>query len=422
MCRERPYLNGDSAGDQPAAWFRMMRTDSNASRTGSDRIPIDGHAQAAEPALEKGTPAGATKAMRAAQYLLAYSVPLLVAATLGRGDWSVWIPVLYGFLFVPALELLVGPAAGNLGAEAEDEARRSRLYSLILWSFVPIQYGLIYYFGWLISQGVPHGFVLIGMVLSMTLSNGGIGITIAHELVHRRRRWERWLGESLLASVLYMHFSIEHVRGHHAQVATAHDPATARRGQSVYHFWWPSVWGQLRSAWNLETVRLGKLKRSVWSPHNKLLWFAGWQLALCLAIALRFGPIFLSIFVLTSILSFSLLEVVNYIEHYGLQRERRSDGSYQRVTTAHSWNSNAIISRCLLFELTRHSDHHAVASRPYQILRTHSDAPQLPTGYSGMILLALIPPLWFRCMDPRLPPQPSSGVKAGPVATPAEGS
>jgi alkane 1-monooxygenase len=355
--------------------------------------------------------------MRAAQYLLAYSVPLLVAATLGRGDWQVWIPVVYGFLIIPALELLVGPATSNLGAAAEDRARRSRLYSVILWSFVPIQYGLIFYFGWLVSRGLPHWSITLGMVLSMTLSNGGIGITIAHELVHRHRRWERWLGESLLASVLYMHFAIEHVRGHHAQVATLHDPATARRGESVYRFWWPSVSGQVRSAWNLETVRLRKLGHSVWGPHNQMLWFAGWQFALCLTLSLLFGPVFLGIFVVTAILSFSLLEVVNYIEHYGLQRQQRSDGSYQRVTAAHSWNSNAIISRCLLFELTRHSDHHAVASRPYQILRTHPDAPQLPTGYSGMILLALIPPLWFRCMDPRLPPQSPAGDAAGP-ATP----
>lgn len=353
--------------------------------------------------------------MRAAQYLLAYSVPILVAATLGRGDWSVWIPVIYGFLLVPAMELVVGPSASNLDAEAEDRARRSRLYSLILWGFVPVQFGLIFYFGWLISRGLPHPMVLLGMVLSMTLSNGGIGITIAHELIHRSRRWERWLGESLLASVLYMHFSIEHVRGHHSQVATIHDPATARRGQSLYQFWWPSVWGQLRSAWKLETNRLRKLKRPVWGPHNQMLWYAGWQLALCLVLALLFGPMFLAIFIVTSALSFSLLEAVNYIEHYGLQRQRRSDGSYQRVTAAHSWNSNAIISRCLLLELTRHSDHHAVASRPYQILRTHADAPQLPTGYSGMILLALVPPLWFRCMDRRLPPELPLGVNAGAI-------
>jgi alkane 1-monooxygenase len=237
-------------------------------------------------------------------------------------------------------------------------------------------------------------------MLSVALSNGGIGITIAHELVHRSNKSEQWLGRILLLSVLYMHFAIEHVRGHHATVATEEDPASARKGQSFYAFLFPSIVGQYLSAWHLEAERLKKLKKSVFSLSNEMIQFTICELLMILLMYLWFGATVAGIFVIVSFLSFSLLEAVNYLEHYGLERHKKDNGRYEKVTHHHSWNSDHILSRMFLFELTRHSDHHAVASRKYQILRTFDDSPQLPTGYPGMILLALFPPIWFHVMDP----------------------
>jgi alkane 1-monooxygenase len=348
--------------------------------------------------------------MAAWRYLIAYTIPLLVFWSMNMGGLFTWLPVLYVFMAIPIADYLVGRDTGNLDGEAEVRAKNSILYTVILWLFIPVQFGLIFWFGHLYSVGHLHGIAVVGAVLSIALNNGGIGITIAHELVHRSSKFEQILGRILLMSVMYMHFAIEHVRGHHATVATEEDPATAQKGQSFYAYLFPSIYGQMVSAWHLEIERLRKIKVAKFSLHNEMLVFFLTQLLLCVTIQYLFGWTFLGLFILTAFLSFSLLEVVNYLEHYGLERDIKSNGRYEKVSHHHSWNSDHVLSRMFLFELTRHSDHHAVASRKYQVLRTHDDAPQLPTGYPGMILIALIPPLWFRIMNP-LVEQAKSGTK-----------
>jgi alkane 1-monooxygenase len=334
------------------------------------------------------------------RYLIAYTIPLLVYITISMGSWFTWLPVLYVFLVIPLADYLVGRDTSNLTAEAESRAKASNVYTIILWLFIPVQFGLIFWLGYHVSTGLLSGWALAGAMISVALSNGGIGITIAHELVHRSSKSEQWLGRILLLSVLYMHFAIEHVRGHHATVATDEDPASARKGQSFYAFLFPSIVGQYISAWHLEAERLRKLKKSVFSLSNEMIQFTICELLLVILMFIWFGSTFAVLFMVVSFLSFSLLEAVNYLEHYGLARQKQSNGRYEKVTHHHSWNSDHILSRMFLFELTRHSDHHAVASRKYQILRTFDDSPQLPTGYPGMILLALVPPVWFRVMDP----------------------
>lgn len=338
--------------------------------------------------------------MAAWRYLMAYTIPLLVFWTMNLGGLYTWIPVFYVFLAIPIADYLIGKDTGNLSGEDEIRAKNSILYTIILWLFIPIQFGLIFWFGYLFNVGHLDGFAAAGAIISIALNNGGIGITIAHELVHRSSKYEQLLGRILLMSVMYMHFAIEHVRGHHSTVATEDDPATAHKGESFYAYLLPSVYGQFVSAWHLETERLRKLKISTFSWQNEMILFLISQLLFCLFIQMVFGWTFLGLFLLTAFLSFSLLEVVNYLEHYGLERQKKSNGRYEKVSHHHSWNSDHILSRMFLFELTRHSDHHAVASRKYQVLRTHDDAPQLPSGYPGMILIALFPPLWFRIMDP----------------------
>ena len=338
--------------------------------------------------------------MPAWRYLSAYSIPGFALLGVLYGGLFSWLTVVVVFVFIPLAELLVGRNPENMDEEAEAKAKNSLLYSFVLWFFVPIPFLLTLAFGYRFNEGAYQTYESIGNVLSIALSSGGIGITIAHELVHRKSVFEQYLGRLILLSVFYMHFAIEHVRGHHALVATNEDPATARRGQSYYGFWLTSVWGQWISAWKLEAKRLNKLGHSTIHYKNEMIHFTLLQAAYLIVLGWLFGWMFTAMALAMGIAAFSLLEGVNYIEHYGLEREVLGNGRYEKVGDHHSWNSDHVISRMLLFELTRHSDHHAVASRHYQILRSLEESPQLPTGYPGMILLALVPPLWFRVMDP----------------------
>lgn len=335
-------------------------------------------------------------------YLASFLIPLCAAVGLWLGGPFAWLTPVVVFVLVPALDAWIGRDDRNLNPVAEARAKSKRLYTWILFAYLPISIGLMLALGHRITQADASWMAQAGWILSVALSTGGIGITVAHELVHRRSAAEQWVGKGILMTVLYMHFAIEHVRGHHALVATEEDPATARKGESVYGFLFPSIVGQLISAWHLEVRRMAKMSRGTWDIRNEMLQFALIQTLWLVGLTLVFGMGFVPIYILTAFLSFSLLEIVNYIEHYGLERERDASGRYERVDEHHSWNSDHVVSRALLFELTRHADHHAHASRPYPILRSLEKGPQLPTGYPGMILVALVPPVWFRVMDPRL--------------------
>ncbi|HEX4307627.1 MAG TPA: alkane 1-monooxygenase, partial [Solirubrobacterales bacterium] len=241
----------------------------------------------------------------------------------------------------------------------------------------------------------------IGLAFTMGVV-GGIGINTAHELGHKRDDLEKWLSRVALAQTGYGHFFIEHNRGHHVRVATPEDPASSRLGESFWEFLPRTVSGSLTSAWHLEAARLDRLGKSRWTLRNDILGAWAMTVVLFAALAVAFGPVVLPYLVLQAIIGFSLLEVVNYLEHYGLLRDQKEDGRYQRCLPQHSWNSNNVASNVLLYHLQRHSDHHANPTRRYQALRHVDEAPQLPTGYAGMIVLAWLPPVWRRVMDDRL--------------------
>jgi alkane 1-monooxygenase len=229
-----------------------------------------------------------------------------------------------------------------------------------------------------------------------------VGINTAHELGHKRERVERRLSKVALAQSGYGHFYVEHNRGHHANVSTPEDPASARFGESFWVFLPRTVVGSLRSAWTLAAGAQRRKDQRVWSLRNDVL--NAWALSLVLfgvAIAL-YGPVVLPYVAVQAVFGFSLLEVVNYIEHYGLLRQRVANGRYERCRPEHSWNSNNIVSNLVLYHLERHSDHHANPTRRYQSLRHFDEAPQLPSGYALMIGLAYFPPLWRRVMDHRV--------------------
>jgi alkane 1-monooxygenase len=305
------------------------------------------------------------------------------------------------FVAFPLLDLVIGMDATNPPDSVLRWLEQDRYYRWCTYLFIPIQYAGLVLACWLWSSGELSLPESAGLALTMGVV-GGIAINTAHELGHKRASSERWLSRVALAQTGYGHFFIEHNRGHHVRVATPEDPASSRLGESFWAFLPRTVAGSLRSAWGIETARLDRLGASHWTLRNDILGAWAMTVALFAALTIAFGPIVLPYLIVQAVIGFSLLEVVNYLEHYGLLRGRREDGRYERCLPEHSWNSNNVASNVLLYHLQRHSDHHANPTRRYQALRHVEEAPQLPTGYAGMIVLAWIPPLWRRVMDPRL--------------------
>ncbi|HEX3042989.1 MAG TPA: alkane 1-monooxygenase [Solirubrobacterales bacterium] len=339
-------------------------------------------------------------------WLLGIIVPLSpflawfwVSVTGFGGMWFLG-PVLVFGLF-PLLDMAIGLDRTNPPDSVLKFLEQDRYYRWCTYVFIPIQYAGLVFACWVWSSGDLTLVENIGLALTMAVV-GGIAINTAHELGHKRASSEKWLSRIALAQTGYGHFFIEHNRGHHVKVATPEDPASSRLGESFWAFLPRTVAGSLRSAWGIETARLDRLGKSHWSIHNDVL--SAWAMTIVLfaGLAIVFGPVVLPYLLVQAVIGFSLLEVVNYLEHYGLRRQKREDGRYERCLPAHSWNSNNVASNVLLYHLQRHSDHHANPTRRYQALRHVDEAPQLPTGYAGMIVLAWFPPLWRRVMDPRL--------------------
>ncbi len=339
-------------------------------------------------------------------WLLGLIVPLapfLAWADVQVTGWSfLWFfgPLLV-FVFFPLLDIVVGMDARNPPDSVIKWLEQDRYYRWCTYIFIPIQYAGLLFACWLWSNGGLSTFDSIGLALTMGVV-GGIAINTAHELGHKRASLERWLSRVALAQSGYGHFFIEHNRGHHVRVATPEDPASSRLGESFWAFLPRTVIGSLRSSWGLECARLDRMGRSHWTLRNDILGAWAMTVALFAALTMVFGLVVLPYLLVQAVVGFSLLEVVNYLEHYGLLRKKREDGRYERTLPEHSWNSNNVASNVLLYHLQRHSDHHANPTRRYQALRHVDEAPQLPTGYAGMIVLAWFPPLWRRVMDPLL--------------------
>jgi alkane 1-monooxygenase len=306
------------------------------------------------------------------------------------------------FVVFPFLDWAIGKDSSNPPDSAMKWLEQDRYYRWCTYLFIPLQYLGLVAGAWLLADGGLAVVEKVGLALTLGCVNG-IGINTAHELGHKRASAERWLSKVALAPTGYGHFFIEHNRGHHVRVATPEDPASSRLGESFYRFWPRTVWGSLRSSWELEAERLARLGSGPWTIRNDIL--NAWAMSALLfgGLIAVFGAAIAPYLVLQAVVGFSLLEVVNYLEHYGLLREKREDGvRYQRTQAEHSWNSDNVSSNVLLYHLQRHSDHHAHPVRRFQALRHFEEAPELPSGYATMIVLAAIPPLWRRVMDPRV--------------------
>ena len=338
------------------------------------------------------------------KYLFAYTIPVATLVSITSEGFFTYATPIYAFIFIPTLELIfkdVDSKEEYTKSEVQNKLSNT-FFDILLYLNIPFVFGLLMLGLFNLNQLELDLFETVGMVLSLGILLATNAINVGHELGHRKSFIERCLSKLLYLPCLYMHFYIEHNFGHHNNVATPKDPATAKFNQTVYSFWFTSVIGQYISAWRLQ-LQLLKIKNSrFFSFKNDMLYYTLFELAYLFVVYSFFGLYGLFLAVIIGILSFLFLETINYIEHYGLLRNKLPSGRYERVQSHHSWNSNHFIGRIVLYELTRHSDHHFKASKKYQILENKRESPQLPYGYPTSILLALVPWLWFSLVNPLL--------------------
>ncbi len=350
------------------------------------------------------------KALKKIGFYTAFILPVICILSFYQGGWFQFTPVFFVFIFLPLLDQLIGIDKENVAPEQVEQRSTEFYYRFVTYVWVYVQLAFICWAAFVIVMEPPVNlYEWIGFIISTGLVTGGIGITVAHELGHKQSGLERFYSKVLLMTVCYMHFYIEHNRGHHVTVATPHDPATARENENFYTFWFRSVFGGYAHAWALEKESLARKGRPTFSLHNNMLVFTVLPLLFCLVLltGLRLvtGLWHLEVIIFffsQSLVAFTLLELVNYIEHYGIMRRELAPGKYERVNPLHSWNASHMLSNFFLFQLQRHSDHHAYAYKRYQVLNHYDESPQLPFGYPTMILLAMFPPIWFALMNPRL--------------------
>lgn len=336
--------------------------------------------------------------MHRLKYLTVLSIPLVAFFAFQQtGIWS-FATVLFVFGLLPLLELIINPNAQNMSETQEALAKHDKVYDWLIYLVFPIHLFAMGYFLVLMKTGDFDSTTATGHIFSFGILCGVFGINVAHELGHRSDKMAQNMAKILLSTSMYMHFFIEHNRGHHKHVATPNDPSTARFGEIIYFYWPRTIIGSYISAWKIENRRLAKAYLPWYHFSNEMLQFQLIQLSILVFIFLFGGWKLLGAYGAAALIGILLLETVQYIEHYGLLRKQTSSNSYERVLPAHSWNSDHVLGRLMLFELTRHSDHHYLASRKYQILRHMDESPQMPTGYPGMMVLSLIPPLFFWVM------------------------
>jgi alkane 1-monooxygenase len=331
---------------------------------------------------------------------VAFSGSLLVFALSGQWACLLFAPA-FVHLLLPALDLAFGEDFSNPPESAVAQLDQDVFYRALVWAYLPFQLAGTVLGAWLAATQALPWYAFAALVLSVGSFNG-IGIATAHELGHKKETLDRWLAKIALAPTMYGHFYVEHNRGHHKRVATPEDPASARMGESFWAFLPRTVLGSLRSAWELERERLARKGHSVWRAGNDNLQAWAFSFVLYGALAVWLGWTALLFLVLQGLYGASMLEVVNYVEHYGLLRQKDAANRYERCEPRHSWNSNHLVGNIVLYHLQRHSDHHAHPARRYQALRHFAEAPQLPAGYATMITVAYFPPLWYRLMDHRV--------------------
>tara|TARA_Y100000816_G_scaffold289108_1_gene274945 strand:+ start:1594 stop:2637 length:1044 start_codon:yes stop_codon:yes gene_type:complete len=337
--------------------------------------------------------------MKDLKYLMSYSIALLAFIGISIGGFYNYLAVIFTFIFIPLLEILVKKSDEKYSEEEKKNRLLDPFFDLLLYLNIPIVFGIFFFSidKLAFTSSVSD---IVGIILSASIVMATNGINVGHELGHRKSIIARTCSKILYLPSQYMHFYIEHNFGHHINVATPEDPATARYKQTLYSFWITSVIRTYISAWKIQLRLLRVSKKSFLSIKNDMIFYTLFQILFLLFIYYNFGLYLTILSLVMSVVSFLFLETINYVEHYGLLRKKELSGRYERVKPHHSWNSNHTIGRIVLYELTRHSDHHFKSSKKYQVLESLEDCPHLPYGYPTSILLSLIPPVWFRIMNP----------------------
>ena len=342
--------------------------------------------------------------MKRLKYLFVFILPLGVYFSFNRHGISTFLPVFYAFIFVPLIELFLRPDKRNLDQESLLKEKKSKVYDWILYLAVPVQLLMLISFLFVIELTPFMSLSFFGKVFSMGLLCSVLGINIGHELGHRSSKTEQFLGQILLLTSLNTHFLPYHNEGHHREVATPDDAATAKKNQWLYSFWITSHFKSYAKAWTIENNRMRRNGKSIFSLNNKMIVYSIANFLVLSSIYFLFGYKVFIAFIFAAIIGILLLGTVDYIEHYGLLRKLNASGRYERVQHKHSWNSDHQLGRLMLFNLSRHSDHHYKASKKYQLLESLPESPQMPTGYPGMMMLATIPPLFFWIMNKKINP------------------
>lgn len=342
----------------------------------------------------------AVRILDVAPYALGFLLPPLLVWSTDTGGVLRWLLIVVLFAGVALCDAIVPSQSVAPSVADADHLDRRPEFRMLTWLCIPVHLALLL---WALSTAAAlEGAAWWALVISTGAIGGAVGITYAHELVHRTSALERALGEVLLVAVSYPHFTVAHVYGHHRHVATPLDPATARLGEGLYPFLVRSIVGGAHEAWRIERARLRRQGRPAWHRSNRC-WRFGVSTAAVYGVGwLSYGDRGVWFLALQSLLAIVLLETINYVEHYGLLRREERAGRYEPCGLQHSWDSSHRVSNWLLINLARHADHHLTASRRYPALASQPRAPQLPAGYGAMLLLATVPPLWRRVMDPRV--------------------
>mgnify|MGYP003861431317 FL=1 len=336
------------------------------------------------------------------KYLLVYSLPIAAAMSFTMNGVFTFAPVILAFVIIPSLELVFKPNALNLSENELQKASKNKLYDWFIYLIFPIQWVALLWFLYAIQENGLTSFETIGRISAYGMLCGVLGINVAHELGHRSKTHEKLMAKGLLLSTLYLQFYIEHNKRHHKNVGTPKDPTSARIGEWLPAFWYRSIVNVYLNAWRISNKECKRNYGSAFSLKNEMLIYQLLEIALVLTILMVFGLKVMLFYLAAAFIGAILLETVEYIEHYGLTRIKLNEFRYEDTNPKHSWNSNHLIGRLFLFELSRHSDHHFKAYKKYPTLNNHQESPPMPTGYPGMMLLAAIPPLWFKVMNPKV--------------------
>ncbi|MEM7546414.1 MAG: alkane 1-monooxygenase [Pseudomonadota bacterium] len=310
-------------------------------------------------------------------------------------------PIIFIYLIIPAVDLIFGEDTNNPPEAVVNKLAEDRYYTRLLFCAVGLCYLSFAVSAWVYAtQDLPIWAMGVVAVTAGMVSGGAL--TIGHELGHRTDRGAQFGAKLINGLSWYGHFTQEHNTGHHTHVATPEDSASSRLNESVYAFMFREIPHGIRRGWMVERNRLSRRGHGFWTWRNEVLQSYAISAAIAVTCLAAFGWIMVPFLIVHTIFSWQQLTLANYVEHYGLKRARRENGKYEPCQPKHSWNTNHIFSNLLLFHLQRHSDHHANPMRPYQALRNFDHLPRLPSGYPGCFGLALIPPLWFRVMNPKV--------------------